>query len=203
MSIRIAVCISGRGSNLAALLQALPQPGPARVVLVMSSRASAGGLDIARRAEVPTLVLEDPADGMAWLDALEGAKVDFVVLAGFLKQVPASVVAAYQGRIINIHPALLPDHGGPGMYGLGVHRAVLARGDRESGASVHLVTERYDEGPVLGQIRVPVLPDDTPESLAARVLEVEHRLLPAAVLAAAAEGRAVPFTVAHAPLTTH
>jgi phosphoribosylglycinamide formyltransferase-1 len=97
--------------------------------------------------------------------------------------------------MINIHPALLPNHGGPGMYGLRVHAAVLARGDSESGATVHLVTEAYDEGPVLGQQRVPVLPGDTPETLAARVLEAEHRLLPAAVLAAAGAGQAVAFSM--------
>lgn len=203
MSLRVAVCISGRGSNLAALLQSLPQPGPAEVVLVLSNRAAAAGLEIARRAGIPTAVLDDPADGDAWLNLLARERVDLVVLAGYLKPVPASVVAAYRGRIVNVHPALLPDHGGPGMYGIHVHRAVLARGDRESGATVHLVTERYDEGPILGQARVPVSPDDTPESLAARVLQVEHRLLPAAVLAAARAGRAVPFALEPAPLVTN
>jgi len=116
-------------------------------------------------------------------------------LAGFLKAVPASVVERFAGRMINIHPALLPAHGGPGMYGHHVHEAVLASGERQSGATVHLVTERYDEGPILGQARVPVRPGDTVATLAARVLEVEHRLLPAAVLAAAPSGRAVPFTL--------
>jgi len=123
--------------------------------------------------------------------------VDLVVLAGFLKQVPAEVVASYRGRIINVHPALLPRHGGPGMYGTRVHEAVLAAGDAESGATVHLVTEEYDRGPVLGQARVPVLRSDNAESLAARVLELEHRLLPAAVLAAAKAGHPVPFSLEH------
>jgi phosphoribosylglycinamide formyltransferase-1 len=95
--------------------------------------------------------------------------------------------------MINIHPALLPRYGGKGMYGERVHQAVLASGDPLSGATVHLVTEEYDQGPILGQARVPVLPGDSPESLAARVLEVEHRLLPAAVLAAAAAGYPVEF----------
>jgi len=192
---RVAVCVSGRGSNLAALLEALPPDAPARVVLVLSNKADAGALTVARAAGVKTAVLENAADAAEWLEHLERAAVEFVVLAGFLKQVPAPVVAAFSGRIINIHPALLPDHGGPGMYGLHVHRAVLARGDRESGASVHVVSDGYDEGPVLGQARVPVLEGDTPETLAARVLEVEHRLLPAAVLAAADHGRAVSFTL--------
>jgi phosphoribosylglycinamide formyltransferase-1 len=118
---------------------------------------------------------------------------DLVVLAGYLKRVPAAVLEAYAGRVLNIHPALLPRHGGPGMYGRRVHEAVLGAGDSSSGATVHLVTEDYDRGPILGQAAVPVLPGDTPDSLAQRVLQVEHRLLPAAVLAAAKAGRPVPF----------
>lgn len=196
---RVAVCISGRGSNLAALLAALGPDAPARVVLALSNRASAGGLELARAAGVPTAVLENAADAAEWLHHLEAARVDFVVLAGFLKAVPAAVVERFAGRMVNIHPALLPAHGGPGMYGRHVHEAVIASGEPESGATVHLVTERYDEGPILGQARVPVLPGDTAETLAARVLEVEHRLLPAAVLAAAPGGRAVPFTLEPAP----
>ena len=115
------------------------------------------------------------------------------MLAGYLKLVPPEVVAAYRGRIINIHPALLPKHGGPGMYGERVHAAVLAAGDTESGATVHLVDEAYDRGAILGQARVPVQPGDTPGSLALRVLAAEHRLLPAAVTAGAGGGRPVPF----------
>jgi folate-dependent phosphoribosylglycinamide formyltransferase PurN len=115
------------------------------------------------------------------------------VLAGYLKLVPSPVVAEYRDRIINIHPALLPDFGGKGMYGRRVHEAVLASGARESGASVHLVDERYDRGAVLAQARVPVFPNDTADDLAERVLAEEHRLLPAVVLAAARAGRPVPL----------
>ena len=185
--------VSGKGSNLAALLRALGPDAPAQVVLVMSDRAQAGGLEVARQAGVPTHVFNDIADAAEWLRALTTAKVDLVVLAGFLKRVPAPVVEAFEGRMINIHPALLPRHGGPGMYGARVHQAVLASRDPTSGATVHLVSAEYDRGPVLAQATVPVLPNDTAETLAARVLEVEHRLLPAAVLAAAKAGRAVPF----------
>ena len=160
----------------------------------MSDRAQAGGLELARQAGVPTHVFNDIADAREWLRVLATADAGLVVLAGFLKRVPAPVVEAWRGRMINIHPALLPRHGGPGMYGARVHRAVLESGDRVSGATVHLVTEEYDRGPVLGQETVPVMPDDTAESLAARVLDVEHRLLPAAVLAAAEAGRPVPFS---------
>ncbi|HEU4954729.1 MAG TPA: formyltransferase family protein, partial [Gemmatimonadales bacterium] len=128
-----------------------------------------------------------------WVASLDRAQADLVVLAGYLKLVPAGVIERYRGRIVNIHPALLPAFGGRGMYGRRVHEAVLASGARESGASVHLVDELYDRGEVLARARVPVLPDDDPDRLAARVLEVEHRLLPAVVLAAARAGRPVPI----------
>ncbi|HXS25012.1 MAG TPA: phosphoribosylglycinamide formyltransferase [Gemmatimonadales bacterium] len=193
MPMRIAVAISGRGSNLAALLAALPPGAPAQVALVLSDRADAGGLEVARENSVPTMVLADPADSSAWIDALSQHQIDLVVLAGYLKLVPAPVVHRYRGRIINIHPALLPAFGGPGMYGHRVHEAVLANGASVSGATVHLVDEIYDRGAILAQARVPVLPADTPDTLAERVLAVEHRLLPTVVLAAAAAGHPVPL----------
>ena len=194
MTMRLAVAISGRGSNLAALLAALPAGGggPAEVALVLSNRAAAG-LELARERGIPALVLADPADAREWLAALAAHRADLIVLAGYLKLVPPDVVERYRGRIINIHPALLPAFGGPGMYGRRVHEAVLASGAAVSGATVHLVDEVYDRGRVLAQARVPVLRGDTPDTLAARVLEVEHRLLPAVVLAAAAAGRPVPL----------
>jgi formyltetrahydrofolate-dependent phosphoribosylglycinamide formyltransferase len=193
MKMRIAVAVSGRGSNLEALLRALEPGAPAEVVLVVSDRAEAAGLMLARTRGIAGVVLADPDDAHEWLRSLGRQQTDLVVLAGYLKLVPAPVIEAYRGRIINIHPALLPAFGGKGMYGHRVHEAVLASGARESGASVHLVDEVYDRGPVLAQARVPVLPGDDAERLAARVLEAEHRLLPAAVLAAAAAGRPVPF----------
>ncbi|MEP7324643.1 MAG: phosphoribosylglycinamide formyltransferase [Gemmatimonadota bacterium] len=195
MLTRVAVAVSGRGSNLQALLDALSADAPARVVLVISNRLDAGGLERARAGGVATCVLRDPSQASEWLESLEAAHVDLLVLAGYLKLVPPEVVRRFQGRIINIHPALLPDFGGPGMYGTRVHQAVLASSARESGATVHLVDEVYDRGPILGQARVPVHPGDTAESLAARVLEVEHQLLPAAVLAAARAGKPVPFSL--------
>jgi formyltetrahydrofolate-dependent phosphoribosylglycinamide formyltransferase len=189
----VAVALSGRGSNLEALLRALGPDAPARVVLVLSNRADAPALERAIAHRIPSVVLRDPSNAAEWLAPLERHAVDLVVLAGYLKLVPPDVIARFRGRIINIHPALLPAFGGRGMYGRRVHEAVLASGARESGATVHLVDEVYDRGPILGQARVPVLPDDDPDRLAARVLEVEHRLLPAAVLAAAAAGRPVPI----------
>jgi formyltetrahydrofolate-dependent phosphoribosylglycinamide formyltransferase len=195
MLMRVAVAVSGRGSNLQALLDRLTGDAPGRVALVLSNRADAGALDRARALDIPTAVLENPADGEEWLRQLRAAAIDLLVLAGYLKLVPRAVVTGYAGRIINIHPALLPDFGGPGMYGARVHAAVLASGAAETGATVHLVDEEYDRGEILGQARVPVISGDTPDSLAARILLVEHQLLPAAVLAAARAGRPVRFTL--------
>ena len=188
----MAVAVSGRGSNLIALDEALAADGTAQVVLVLSERA-APAIDRARERGIATHVLADHRDGTEWIAALRAAEADLLVLAGYLKLVPSAVVRAYAGRIINIHPALLPRHGGSGMYGRRVHEAVLGAADGESGATVHLVDEHYDRGDILGQARVPVEAGDTPEMLAARVLAVEHRLLPAAVRAAARAGRPVPF----------
>jgi phosphoribosylglycinamide formyltransferase 1 len=193
MTMRIAVAISGRGSNLESLIKALEPGAAAEVVLVISDRVDAGGLSLARARGISAEVLADPGYAEGWLELLERHAVELIVLAGYLKLVPAAVIGAYRGRIINIHPALLPDFGGKGMYGKRVHRAVLASGARETGVTIHLVDEVYDRGAVLAQARVPVLPGDTPELLAARVLEVEHRLLPAAVLAAAEAGHPVPL----------
>jgi len=165
----VAVLVSGGGTNLQALLDALHGSPVARIARVVSSRADAAALERARRAG---------AAGDARL----------VVLAGYLKRVPSAAVARFRWRLINIHPALLPAFGGDGMYGRRVHEAVLASGVALSGATVHYVDEAYDRGPILAQWPVPVRADDTPDSLAARVLEVEHRLLPAAVLALARLG---------------
>lgn len=191
MSYRVAVCVSGGGSNLQALLDRLQGEAPARVVLVLSNRADAGGLERARQAGVPAEVLADPADASEWITRLGRRDVDLLVLAGYLKLVPPGVVQKYAGRIVNVHPALLPAFGGAGMYGQRVHEAVLASGAAESGPTVHLVDEVYDRGDILAQRRVPVLPGDTPETLAGRVLTAEHALLPEVVLAAARAGRPV------------
>jgi phosphoribosylglycinamide formyltransferase-1 len=191
MTMRTAVAISGRGSNLEALHEALKAGAAAKIVVVISDRPDAGGLERARQWGLSTEVLPSPSDGAVWLAVLRRYAVDLVVLAGYVKLVPANVIAAYRGRIVNVHPALLPAFGGQGMYGRRVHEAVLASGVRETGATVHLVDEVYDHGATLAQARVPVLPGDTPELLARRVLELEHRLLPAVVLAAAEAGEPV------------
>ncbi len=189
---QIAVFVSGSGTNLQALLDRFPggADGGARVSRVIASRPGIGAIARAERAGVPWSVLpagvspDELAETM--LEELEFATADLVVLAGFLKLVPEAVVRAYRGRILNIHPALLPSFGGGGMYGQRVHEAVLRSGARISGATVHIVDEEYDHGAIVAQWPVPVLERDNPESLAARILAVEHRLLPDVVAAFAA-----------------
>lgn len=192
---RVAVCVSGRGSNLGALLAELGPDAPAEVVLVLSNRSTAGGLELARTAGIPSEVLADASNAEEWLERLRAHRVDLLVLAGFLKLVPAPVIVTFRDRILNIHPSLLPAFGGAGMYGERVHRAVLESGATVSGATVHLVDEVYDRGRILAQALVPVRPGDTPADLGHRVLEVEHRLLPAVVLAAARAGKPVPVSI--------
>ncbi len=188
---KIGVLASGGGTNLQALLEACGPDTPAEIALVASDRRDAGALDRARAAGVPAAHLADPAAGAQLRGLLAQHRIELVVLAGYLKLVPADVVAAYSGRMVNVHPALLPAFGGKGMYGMRVHRAVLESGATVSGATVHLVDTEYDRGPILAQWPVPVLAGDTPETLQRRVLAVEHRLLPAVVLAAARNGAPV------------
>jgi formyltetrahydrofolate-dependent phosphoribosylglycinamide formyltransferase len=189
MKARIAVFVSGRGSNLQALHRYLESTGGAGVVLVVSDRASSGALAGARERGIQTATLDSGADDAnAILALLSSSRVEFVVLAGYLRLVPADVVRAYRRRIVNVHPALLPAFGGSGMYGARVHRAVLESGARVSGPTVHFVDEVYDHGPIIAQWPVPVLRGDDEASLAARVLRVEHVLLPRIVHELAAGG---------------
>jgi len=198
---RIGVLASGGGSNLQAILDHLAQLGDARhgdVVLVASNRPDAGALDRAARAGVERAVLQSPhaPDGDALGDVLARHAIDLVALAGYMRLIPDSVTRAYRGRMLNVHPALLPDFGGTGMYGARVHRAVLSASAPLSGPSVHFVDEVYDHGPVIAQWPVPVLAGDDEHALAARVLRAEHLLYPRVVDAVAggevqldAEGR--------------
>ena len=185
---RVCVLASGGGSNLGALLDHADRLGDARaadVALVVSNRAAAGALSRAGARGIETAVLEPDGDEGALLALLSERRIDLVVLAGYLRLVPRGVTSAYRGRLVNIHPALLPSFGGPGMFGQRVHRAVLDAGVRVTGATVHFVDEAYDRGPIIAQWPVPVLDGDTAESLAARVLDVEHALLPRVVEAVA------------------
>jgi phosphoribosylglycinamide formyltransferase 1 len=188
---RVAVLISGGGSNLQALIDAAARPGyPARIVLVVSNRPEAYGLERARRAGIPALAIDHRMFGSreafeAEVEAaLRAAGAELVCLAGFLRLLTRGFVEAWRDRMLNIHPSLLP-----AFRGLHTHTRALAAGVRVHGCTVHLVRFELDEGPVLAQGVVPVLDGDTEESLAARVLEVEHRCYPQA-LAVFASGRA-------------
>jgi formyltetrahydrofolate-dependent phosphoribosylglycinamide formyltransferase len=190
VSVRLAVFASGGGSNLRALLEWFATDDSAHIALVVSDREEAGALQHARNAHVPTshiTVRGRDEDDVAreTLAVLAAHDIELIALAGYLQLVPAAVIAAYRNRILNIHPALLPSFGGQGMYGIRVHAAVLAAGCAVTGATVHRVDERYDEGDIVAQWPVPVLAADTPETLAARVLRIEHRLYPAVVAAVA------------------
>ena len=187
--LNIAVLGSGRGSNLQAILSAMHQgkiPN-ARVCLVLSNNSGAGILEIARNNSLPALHVSrqhyqsEEAFVTALLGILESHRVNLIVLAGYMKQIPPRVIAAYRNRILNVHPALLPSFGGKGMYGMRVHEAVLAARSTQSGATVHLVDEEYDHGTIVLQERVDISPDETPETLAMKVLTLEHALLPEAI----------------------
>jgi phosphoribosylglycinamide formyltransferase-1 len=179
----LVVLISGRGSNLKAILDAIRQDQlPAVVTAVISDQSQAAGLDYARQENIDTLALDaaDYPDRHSYDRALQGLIDKFnpglVVLAGFMRILTPEFVHHYEGRLINIHPSLLPE-----FPGLNTHQRAIDEGAREHGASVHFVTEEVDGGPVIVQVRVPVLPDDDAERLAARVLKQEHRLYPQAI----------------------
>jgi phosphoribosylglycinamide formyltransferase-1 len=192
---KIAVFASGRGSNFQAILNAIDTGFlPVRVVVLISNKAEAGAMEIARARKISThhlsrkMFSSEEALADAILEVLEKNHAEFIALAGYLKKIPAEIIRRYRNRIINIHPALLPSFGGEGMYGHHVHESVIASGEKVSGATVHLVDEAYDRGPIVLQKTVDIMPDETPESLAAKVLKVEHEIFPLA-LKAFAEGR--------------
>lgn len=184
--LRVAVFASGRGSNLQAILDAIERGFLKRtdVVVVLSNNSDAGALQKARDRNIPAVHISrkhyasDDELSTAILAILDQHGVNFIALAGYMKRVDTRIVQRFRNRIVNIHPALLPAFGGKGMYGKHVHEAVIACGAHESGASVHMVDEEYDRGPVILQQRVAVDPTDTPESLAAKVLLIEHDLYP-------------------------
>ncbi len=177
---KIAVLASGSGSNLQSLLDHFAALGPAangQVVLVISNKADAYALDRARQVGIPALHI-DHRNPEALLATLRGNGIDLVVLAGYLKLIPEAVISEFRGRMINVHPGPIPRFGGAGMYGIRVHSAVVEAGLRESEVTIHFVDERYDEGAVICKWPVPVLLNDSPEELAARVLRVEHIVFP-------------------------
>ncbi|MBL8026219.1 MAG: phosphoribosylglycinamide formyltransferase [Fibrobacteres bacterium] len=184
---KISVFASGGGSNLQSIIDA-SEKGMlnAEVALVISNNSSAFALERARKHGIKAIHFStkthpDPAIYTQELIKLHSdMKIDLVLLAGYMKLLPKPFIALYSGRILNIHPSLLPKHGGKGMYGHFVHEAVIAAKDKESGVTIHWVTEEYDEGPIMMQRSIPINHDDTPDTLAARVLKVEHAVYPEA-----------------------
>lgn len=193
---RVAVLASGGGTDFQAIVDRLhrPEDQPVRVVRLLAGSPGIGAVERAEDAGIPHVAFEPggasgnagegPSPHEAWLRSeLEAADPDLVTLAGYLRLIPPRVVQKFRGRMINIHPALLPAFGGEGMYGRRVHEAVLESGVRVTGPTVHFVNEEYDQGAIIAQWPVPVCEGDDPEELAARVLAVEHRLFPAVVRA--------------------
>lgn len=177
---RIAIFASGTGTNAQKLIEYFETHHDAQVTLVVSNRADAGVLGIAREHGVESMVVsrEEFFAENSIVGKLRVRGIDLVVLAGFLWLIPPALISAFPDRIVNIHPALLPKFGGKGMYGSKVHDAVIAADEKESGITIHYVNERFDEGDHIAQFRCPVLPGDTPQSLAARVQELEHKHFP-------------------------
>ena len=176
----IAVFASGTGTNAKKIIEHFKNSPLARVALIVCNKPGAGVLEIAGNNGVPTLIIEKERffHGDAYVTQLHEKQNGFIVLAGFLWKIPSKLIAAYPEKIINIHPALLPKYGGKGMYGSKVHEAVIAAGETESGISIHFVNEVYDDGRVIFQVSCPVIKEDTPETLAAKVHALEHAHFP-------------------------
>lgn len=174
---------SGSGSNVENIAAFFGGDPRVRIRGVLCNNPKAGVVDRCRRLGLPLYCFNRPAweDPEGILGLLEGLGTDLIALAGFLWKVPEALVNAYPKKIVNIHPALLPRHGGRGMYGMHVHRAVLGHGDEESGITIHFVNEAYDQGAIILQEKVPVSPGETPESLAAKIHELEYRHYPPSI----------------------
>ena len=172
----IAIFASGTGTNAACIIDHFHHHTAIKISLIVCNKPGAGVLSIAEKEGIPTLLVEKERffRGDAYVDELRERKIDFLILAGFLWKIPAALVKAYGGRILNIHPALLPKYGGKGMYGQFVHEAVIAAKEKETGISIHYVDELYDHGQVVFQARFPLEETDTPQSLARKVHELEH-----------------------------
>ena len=180
---RIAIFASGAGSNAQKIIDHFRDSDRINVSLVVCNKPGAGVLQIAAKEEIPSLVIEKEKffRGNAYTDELQEAGIDFIILAGFLWKIPAALIRAYPGKIINIHPALLPAYGGKGMYGHHVHQAVIDHQEKESGITIHYVDEQYDHGDIIFQAKCPVLASDTADTLASRIHQLEHQHYPAVI----------------------
>lgn len=178
----LIIFASGKGSNAQAIIDYFKQTGKAKVSLIVSNKADAGVLDIARKEMIPFLIVDKVSFKETLLiEQLQDLKPSLIILAGFLWKIPDALVQAFPDQIINVHPALLPNYGGKGMYGHNVHNAVIAAKDAESGITIHYVNEVYDSGNIIVQARCKVHDDDTADSLAARIHHLEHFHFPRAI----------------------
>jgi len=180
---QIAIFASGAGSNAREIIRHFRNHPKIRVVLIVCNKPGAGVLQIAADEKIPILMLEkDPFfRGDGYLPAIRSIGINFIVLAGFLWKIPDQLIKAFPGKIINIHPALLPKYGGKGMYGSHVHESVIAAGEKESGITIHYVDEHYDHGQPIFQAKVTIDPNDTPESLAVKIHKLEHKYYPVVI----------------------
>lgn len=180
---QIAIFASGAGSNAQAIIDHFRNSSAIHVSLIVCNKPGAGVLNIAAKENIPALLIEKEKffRGNAYTDELREYKVDFIILAGFLWKIPAALIKAFPGKIINIHPALLPDYGGKGMYGHHVHEAVIAAKEKQSGITIHHVDEQYDHGDTIFQAYCDVLENDTPDTLAQRIHGLEHKHYPVVI----------------------
>ena len=180
---RIAIFASGAGSNAKKIIEYFRLSNKITVALIVCNKPDAGVLKIAEEHQIPAILIEKKKffEGNHYIDELKNAGITFIVLAGFLWKLPAALIKAYQNKIINIHPALLPGYGGKGMYGRYVHEAVINAAEKESGITIHYVDEHYDNGDIILQVKCPVLENDTPETLAHRIHALEHANYPVVI----------------------
>jgi phosphoribosylglycinamide formyltransferase-1 len=176
----LIIFASGTGSNAKAIVDFFRNDPSVHIALIVSNKPTAGVLAMAEKESIPTLIIEKEQffRGNAYVTELRKYRPSLIILAGFLWKLPPMLVQAFPGQIINIHPALLPKYGGKGMYGLFVHEAVKASGDTQSGITIHIVDESYDHGRYLFQASVPIMPQDDPDTIAAKVLKLEHEHYP-------------------------
>ncbi len=179
---RLAILASGSGSNAEKIMEYFQDSTKAQIALVASNKADAFVLERAKKFGVPSFTFsrKEMEEGIL-LEKLKSEKIDWVILAGFLLKIPVELIRAFPERMVNIHPALLPSYGGKGMYGNFVHEAVKAAGETQTGITIHLVNEHYDEGKIVFQAATDVIPEDTPYTIAQKVHELEHRYFPSVI----------------------
>ena len=176
----IAIFASGEGTNAQRIIDYFKSSAKVKIALIVSNKPTANVLNRAKNVNIPTLIVsrDDFYKGDTTIKTLQAAHIDLIVLAGFLWMIPKNLIQAFPGKMVNIHPALLPKFGGKGMYGMHVHTAVVNAGETESGISIHYVNEEYDEGKIIAQHRCSLSKEDTPETVAAKIHELEYEFFP-------------------------